>query len=565
MPMRLRGAVAGAVALLLCLSPCAPAAASAPAAPPAPVTSGAAAPGDRYAALDAYVRDRMEETRVPGLSYAVVGPDGPLHRRSWGTDGRGSRVTPRTPFLWGSVAKPVTATAVMTLVQDGRLRLEDRVTDHVPGFRFGGPAHASRVTVRHLLTQTAGIPASATAEVTDCLDAGCPGPADRIRALDGIEPLGPPGTRYAYSSANYVALAAVVESVTGRPFTDHLRRSVLEPAGMDGAIVDRASARDRKLAPGHQLMWGIPAAVADGVDDHGASYGYLGGDLDDLSAFAAFQLRSGRTADGRAVLTPASVRLMRQQGTLPGGEGTGYGLGWRVGGLSAPLDTAVWHTGGSPGYSAMLFLLPERNVALVLQQNLYGLLQDDAIMDVGFQAARMLAGAPAPEGGPSAAGYHLTIWGVTALGLLLVAGAVRSAWLLRRPAVAGRRPRRVLLQVVWCLLGAAPGAVLLVVAGRTGLDPVRIWLPDVHLAGWAATAAGALVVLLRLTLVLRSVRAGRAERAVRAGADGAPAVGSRADGTAARGAAGGPPGEAPDGAAGGPPDQAGSRATTTRR
>src|SRR5690606_8982018 len=141
--MRIRRLGRSGVALLLLLAPCLPLA-------PAHAESGP------YAQIDAYVRERMKDTKTPGLAYAVVGPDGPIHRRAWGTDGRGDRVTAETPFLWGSVTKPITATAVMTLVQSGRLRLEDRVVDHLPGFRFGGPAHASKVTIRHLLEQTAG-------------------------------------------------------------------------------------------------------------------------------------------------------------------------------------------------------------------------------------------------------------------------------------------------------------------------------------------------------------------------------------------------------------------------
>ncbi|WP_411573872.1 serine hydrolase [Streptomyces fradiae] len=219
------------------------------------------------------------------------------------------------------------------------------------------------------------------------------------RALDDVRPLGPPGTTYAYTSANYLVLAALVESVTGRPFADHLRDSVLRPAGMDGAIADRASARARNLPPGHQLLWGVPSAIADGVDDDGAAYGYAGGDLNDLTAFASLQLRSGKTAGGGMVLTPESVRLMRQPGRLhPSGAATGYGLGWRVGGLEPPLDTAVWHTGATPGYSAVIFLLPDQDLALVLQQNLHGLLHDGAVMQAA--SARPASSPEAPPTGP---------------------------------------------------------------------------------------------------------------------------------------------------------------------
>lgn len=455
-----------------------------------------------YAEIDAYVRERMKATKTPGLAYAVVGPDGPVHRRSWGTDGRGDRVTARTPFLWGSVSKPVMATAVMTLVQSGRLRLDGRVVDHLPGFRFGGAAHASKVTVRHLLEQTAGIPPSVTPRLTDCHGSGCPRPAERLAALDGVTPLGPPGTEYAYTSVNYLVLAAVVESVTKRPLADHLRRSVFAPAGMDGAIADSASAENRRLSPGHQLLWGFPAATADGFDEHGAGYGYVGGDLDDLAAFAALQLRSGRP-----VLTPESARLMRREGRLePGGEVTGYGLGWRVGGLDAPLDDAVWHTGGLPGYSAMLFVLPRRNVALVLHQNLYGLLQDRTIMQVGFVAARLLAGGR-PADAPPATGHHLTVWGLTALAVALLLAAGRSAFLLRRPATATARGRLVAATAGWVAVGALPAAAMAAQAGM--LRPMLIWVPDAFAAACAAAVGGVATAALRLLLAVRAVRAVR--------------------------------------------------------
>ncbi|GAA4205390.1 hypothetical protein GCM10022252_65900 [Streptosporangium oxazolinicum] len=474
-------------------------------APVAPVASASAesdapAGANRYAAIDSYIQDRMKATRVPGLSYAVVGLDGPIHQRSWGTDGHGERVTADTPFLWGSVAKPVAATGVMTLVQSGRLSLDDRVVEHLPAFRFGGAAHASKVTVRHLLDQTAGIPESATFKVTDCLSPGCPRPAERLSALNDLKPLGPPGTVYVYTSANYLVLTAVAEAVTGRPFADHLRRTVLDPAGMDDAIADAASAGKRDLPPGHQLLWGIPAAVADGVDDHGAGYGYLGGDLNDLAAFASLHLRGGKTTDGGTVLTPESVKLMRQEGRLPAGTGTGYGLGWRIGGLDAPLDDAVWHTGATFGYSSMLFLLPERNVALVLQQNLHGLLHDGAILQVGFGAVRLLAGDRAPAG-TSASTYHVTIWGITALALALILAAGRSALLLRHPVTPRRRTT---VTAAWILFGVLPGIAAAWLIAELGLHPLRNWLPDVFVALCVAVAAGAVTVALRLALALRA-------------------------------------------------------------
>ncbi|MER6444018.1 serine hydrolase domain-containing protein [Streptomyces venezuelae] len=495
MPRPLRRAAAAVTAALLVLLPLGQ----------APAWADPAVPPDRFMAMDAYVRERMGATRTPGLAYAVVGPDGPVHTRAWGTDGHGERVTAHTPFLWGSVAKPIAASAVMTLVQDGRLRLDDPVVDHLPTFHFGGADHSSRVTVRHLLQQTAGLPESATFRVADCVDADCPGAMERVAELDDVRPLGPPGTAYAYTSANYLVLAAVVESVTGRSFADHLRDGVLRPAGMGGAIADRASARERNLPPGHQLLWGVPSAIADGVDDDGAGYGYTGGDLHDLAAFAALQLRSGKADDGAPVLTAESVRVMRQSGRLhPSGADTGYGLGWRVGGLEGPLDSAIWHTGATPGYSAMIFLLPDQNAALVLQQNLHNLLQDGSVMQVGFGAARILAGGTAPTVAPSAAPYHAAVWGLTALAVTLLLGTGHAVRLLRRRPV----PRRVAPTVLWCLAGIVPGILLVAALVLIGPRALWIWMPDAFVTLCTAAAAGTATITLRLS-------AARAQRRIR--------------------------------------------------
>ncbi|MFD3686435.1 serine hydrolase domain-containing protein [Nocardiopsis sp. NPDC058631] len=487
-------------------------------APVCGVPAAAAEPPDgTYAAIDAYVQRRMQETGTPGLSYAVVGPDGPLHRAAWGTDGDGAPVTPATPFLWGSVAKPVAATAVLALAEDGELGLDDPVVDHLPRFGFGGE-HARETTVRHLLAQTSGLPPSATPAVSDCRGEDCPRPADRLGALDRIDPLAPPGEEYAYTSANYLVLAAVVESVTGTSFADHLRGAVLEPAGAGGSVTDPASARDRALPPGHLPLWGVTAPVATGLDPHGAAYGYLGGDLDDLAALASLYLR-----EGGDVLSADSFALMSREQTTNGGAGTGYGLGWRVGGLDAPLDGAVWHSGAAPGYSAMLLLLPEDGLALVMQQNNHGLLHDAASMDVLFGASAMLAGAPEPGDAPSRAVYLLAVAVTTGLAVWLLAAVVAATAALRRPraGAVAPPPAATAFRVVLGLLPVAAGAALLSV---TGVDGALAWLPDIALSLAAAAAAGAASAVLWAWVAVRTRRGvpagdpsrGRAATAARA-------------------------------------------------
>jgi hypothetical protein len=124
-------------------------------------------------------------------------------------------------------------------------------------------------------------------------------------------------------------------------------------------------------------------------------------------------------------------------------------------------------------------------------------------MQVGFGAARLLAGGAAPSSA-SASPYYLTVWGTTGLALALIVATGRSAVLLRRPAAPASVLRRVTHTAVWCLVGAAPCVALAWFSCWMGLDDLKNWLPDTFIALSVASVAGAAVVVLRLVLALRA-------------------------------------------------------------
>ena len=192
---------------------------------------------------------------------------------------------------------------MLGLAYEGRLDLDAPVEEYVPDFAGFG----TRPTVRDLLTQTSGLTGRAAFAVSDHYGPDAADTAERVRRL-ADSTVGDPDT-HEYSSANYLLLGAVIEEVTGD--TDaYLRASVLDPAGMDSAFTGSAEAGAAGLSPGHRTLWGVPVADADGVDDAGTAYGYLGGDLTDLAAFARLQLNTdpaGLDADALARMRTGSV------------------------------------------------------------------------------------------------------------------------------------------------------------------------------------------------------------------------------------------------------------------
>ncbi|NGN65626.1 beta-lactamase family protein [Streptomyces sp. A7024] len=473
------------------------------------IPAPAAHAGGAEQEMDAYLRERMSDAKAPGMAYAIVDRREVEHIGTMGKDGDGDPVTARTPFLWGSVAKPVTATAVMKLVEDGKVDLDRPVRAYLPDFTLEDRAAAARITVRHLLQQTSGLP-----EVTDATDR-FEHRRDPYRSavakLADVSPLAEPGAKHIYASANYLLLGAVVEAVTGRPFAAYLRTSVLDPLHMTGAITTRAQAA--RLPDGHGYVYGQPAAMSPRFDETGPSYGYLGGTVKDLAHFAMAHLDNG-SFRGTQVLEPGSARTMHT-GTVRIQDTHHYGLGWRDDDRNADLGTrTIWHGGAAPGYQATVVLLPEKDRALVVMQNIYGYFQAEQHVSTALGAARILAGGR-PGGGESEDPmYQGLLAGLTAVAVAVTAATGWAAFRLVRPSARPVRWRRTVpATMAWVLagLGLAYGAWFAVPESLGGSRQlIRLFTPDI---GWllAAVAIGGLALAAtRLGCGLRRLGRSRA-------------------------------------------------------
>ncbi|PSL02377.1 CubicO group peptidase (beta-lactamase class C family) [Haloactinopolyspora alba] len=476
----------------------------------ATVGTTASPPQTRETTTADFLARRMAESGVPGMAYAIVGADGIHEMGAWGTDGDGDDVTTDTPFLWGSVSKPVTATAVMTLVEDGTVDLGEPVRTYLPAFRLADTDAARQVTVRHLLTQTSGIPEGTG--VTDRFGQDGDPYRSAVAGLADVEPKFAPGTRHEYASENYLVLGALVEAVSGMSYTRYLRENVLGPLDMDGAVTSPEGA-DQRLPAGHRYVAGQAVAFDAPYDPTGPSYGYLGGTITDLAHFAVAQLAEGRYGDSR-VLDAGTVSRM-QQGTAHISDTHCYGLGWRDDDRNTDLGTStVWHLGAAPGYQAGVVLLPEKELGIVVLQNVYGFFQDSELAAAQLGAARILAGGdPAERSGGAA--YPALLAGLTVLVAALAALTGWSLWRPRRDRHARSRARLAITTVSWCVSCAAvafAAGVLLPWSVGTDLGVMPLYAPDVAWLLVAVVITASALALTRLGVALVRWRRPRVAR-----------------------------------------------------
>jgi CubicO group peptidase (beta-lactamase class C family) len=197
--------------------------------------------------------------RVPSVSIAAVGPEGDRWMRSLGTsDLRASApATPETAYLWFSMTKIVTATAAMRLVDRGDLSLDDRVVDRYPPFLSMRPAdRAARVTVRHLLSHSAGIADPIPIRWVHPVEQDPPDPGAFLdEVLRKHRKLRfEPGSRARYSNVGFLVLGQVIAAAAGQPFVEHVREAVLAPLGMDRSGFRYLEGMPRAVGPTRPLL-----------------------------------------------------------------------------------------------------------------------------------------------------------------------------------------------------------------------------------------------------------------------------------------------------------------------
>jgi CubicO group peptidase (beta-lactamase class C family) len=320
------------------------------------------------------VRQQTADGRATYASLAVGRGDGPVRSATFAD---GEPTAPRRTAI-ASITKPITATAVLQLVESGDLVLIESLATYLPGFAPEPPADATApadpISAWHLLTHTSGL-ADAPDEFYERTPPTRSALVDRY-AGDRLRFL--PGTAYAYTSDTFQLLAEVIERRTGVPYPEYLRSRVFEPLGMTATTFDPSE-------PGPEPLhldgsFGPPGAPYDETIAYFITLAMAGGGLwstaDDVLRFGRAMLAGG-TLDGTRVLGRPFVDLMTRDHTRDVRElGTGrrpdYGLGWgRPGeGRGSPASPSAFGHSGASG--SMLIVDPDEDLVVVYLRNHWG-------------------------------------------------------------------------------------------------------------------------------------------------------------------------------------------------
>ena len=327
------------------------------------VTTGAAQPARAPQALEfpalvaesrRLVEDDWRRKDYPGIAIAVSVDGRTIWSEGFGFADLEHRVpmTPRVKFRVGSISKPMTAAAVMTLVESGRLDLDVPIQRYVSVF----PEKRFPITTRQLGGHLAGVRHYEGNE--NFIRDPYPSVSAALSIFKEAPLVHEPGTAFLYTSHGYNLLSAVVEGASGRDFLSYMREAVFRPLGMRDTVADFVTS----LIPNRTAFYrrDEDGAVVNApyVDN---SYKWAGGGF--LSTTEDVLRFGNAHFDDRLLSAEARAILFTEQQTTEG-EGTGYGLGWFV--RTDDRGRRVWsHSGGSVGGTSLLVMQPETRVVVV--------------------------------------------------------------------------------------------------------------------------------------------------------------------------------------------------------
>jgi CubicO group peptidase (beta-lactamase class C family) len=358
--------------------------------------------------LERRIDEAMTAAKVPGLSIAIVQGEEVAYARGFGVtnaEDDGPPVTPRTLFRIGSTTKPLTGTAVMRLVELGKLDLDRPVRDYVDWLRLADPSATERVTLRMLMSHTAGL--ATAAEHYGPRDPA--GLATYVRdGLPSVPFVAPLARLWSYSNPGISLVGYVAEVAAGQPFLDLMRELVFEPLGMARTTFDPTVAMTYPLAQAHQPGDGGAPRVDHRFADNTGHYpaGFAISNVLDLARFAVLHMNAGRI-DGAQLLRPESVAEMhRAHGRLYGPEDEAYGLTFGLGRYKGV--PTVGHGGAISGYRSVFQMAPDRRVAVIALWSMPA--GDGPIWKIVEGVFDRLLGLPAETPAPRAVAPNRALW-----------------------------------------------------------------------------------------------------------------------------------------------------------
>ncbi|MGV1018802.1 serine hydrolase [Empedobacter falsenii] len=326
--------------------------------------------------IDQVTENAMKTFDVPGMSVAVIKDGTIVHSKGYGVKSlkTGEKVKSNTNFGIASNSKAFTAAALAILVDEGKIKWDDKVITHIPEFKMYNDYVTKEFTIRDLLTHRSGLGLGA-GDLMVWPDGHNFTPKDIISNIQFLKPVSDFRVKYDYDNLLYIIAGVVIERVSGQSWTDFVTKRLLEPIGMTNTAANWHLVKDKKNAIDPHVPIDGKLQVIDRYTNtiFDAAAGIYS-NVDDIAKWLQFNLDKGKV-NGKQIISEKQMNEMITPQTLQPNRTTppynslfkAYGLGWQLQDMNGKLE--VSHTGGLEGIVTQTMFYPQEKLGIVILTN----------------------------------------------------------------------------------------------------------------------------------------------------------------------------------------------------
>ncbi|ARU63817.1 peptide ABC transporter [Tumebacillus avium] len=338
-------------------------------------------------AIESFVRENMDDGNIPGLSVVIVQGGQETYKKGFGYADTSAQqlVEHSTLFELGSNSKAFTGLAVLQLVGQGKIKLDEPVQTYLPWLRLMYRGDPANVTVEQFLHHTSGLPFQTIGDIEastadDALE-------QTVRKLDGYELANRPGEVYEYATVNYDVLGLLVQTVSGRHYETYMAEQVLQPLGLSHTVLRTGPEALPGLATGYKPGF-LSALAYDAPTYRGNTpAGYLVSNADDMEKWLRFQLGLEQHPDLSPLIEQSRLP---DRSVKPYYDGSSYAAGWQV---YQKGSGEIAHGGNNPNFSSYIVFRPEDQLGVAVLANMNSAVTaaiGQGIMDMMLQKTPVL-------------------------------------------------------------------------------------------------------------------------------------------------------------------------------
>ncbi len=329
------------------------------------------------AQIDSLTELTLKTFDVPGIAVGVIKDGKLIHAKGYGVRSLRTmqKVDENTLFGVASNSKAFTSAALGMLIDEGKLKWDDKVTDHIPEFKMYDPYVTDAFTIRDLLTHRSGLGLGA-GDLMMFPDSNNFTKKDIIHNLRYLKPVSAFRTKYDYDNNLYIVAGEVITRVSGLSWEDFIEQRIMQPLGMTAskASISRLANRNNIVKPHAPVNGKVSTIDIDWSETANAAGGIVS-NITDLSKWLIMQMDNGRYGDGKKLFSEEVHNDFWAPQTIinvggPGAYNThfaAYGLGWFLSDVKGYKQ--VSHTGGLAGIVTQITLIPELKLGIIVLTN----------------------------------------------------------------------------------------------------------------------------------------------------------------------------------------------------